>query len=51
MTNNEMELLKLIRENDKPETALMTAVTIILGFLKQHESFEEQVVVCPQELC
>jgi hypothetical protein len=49
MSNNEMELLKLIRENDKPETALMTATTIIIGYLKQHESFEEQVVAYLQE--
>ena len=46
MTENEMELIKLIRENDKPEQALMTAAVIILGFLKQHESSEEQVLAC-----
>ena len=40
MTENEKELLKLIRENDKPEQALMTAFAIILGYLRQHESFE-----------
>ena len=43
MTANEMELIKLIRENDKPGEALMTAAVILLGFLKQHESFEVQV--------
>ena len=41
-----MELIKLIRENDNPEQALMAAATIILGYLKQHESSEEQAVVC-----
>ena len=40
-----MELIKLIRENDNPERALMAAATIILGYLKQHESFEEQAAV------
>ena len=40
----------MIRENDKPEQALMAAATIILGFLKQHESFEEQAAVCLREL-
>ena len=40
-----MELIKLIRENDNPERALMAAATIILGFLKQHESSEEQAAV------
>ena len=51
MSNNETELLKLIRENDNPEQALMTAAAIIIDFLKQHESFEGQAAVCLQELC
>ena len=42
MTNNEKELINMIRENDNPGQALMTATLIILGFLKQHESSEEQ---------
>ena len=42
MTANEQELIKLIRENDKPEQALMMATAIILDFLKQHESSEVQ---------
>ena len=45
MTANEKELIELIRENDNPEQALMTAAVIILGFLKQHESSEVQVAV------
>jgi hypothetical protein len=51
MSDNQMELLTIIRENDNPASALMTATLIILGFLKQHESSEEQVVAVPQELC
>jgi hypothetical protein len=35
MTDNEKELIKIIRENDNPEQALMTATVIILDFLKQ----------------
>ena len=50
MTENEKELIKLIRENDNPEQALMTATVIILGFLKQHESSEAQVPAYPQVL-
>ena len=50
MTANEKELIKLIRENDNPEQALMTAAVIILGYLKQHESFEVQAPVCLREL-
>lgn len=42
MTENEIELLNMIRENDHPEQALMAAAVIILGFLKQHESSEAQ---------
>ena len=50
MSNNELELINMIRENDNPEQALMTATIIVLGYLKQHESFEEQVAVGLQEL-
>ena len=41
-----MELIKLIRENDNPEQALMTATLVILGYLTQHESSEEPTAVC-----
>jgi hypothetical protein len=41
MTENELNLIKLIRENDNLEQALMTATVIILGFLKQLGSSEE----------
>lgn len=37
MTNNEMELLDLIRNNDNPIQALMTAIIVVQGYLKQHE--------------
>ena len=40
-----MELIRIIRENDNPEQALMAAAVIILGYLKQHESSEEQAAV------
>ena len=42
MTDNEQELIKLIRENDNPGQALMTAAVIVLGYLKQHESSATQ---------
>jgi hypothetical protein len=45
LSKNELELIKMIRENDNPEQALMTAATIILGYLKQLESSEELVAV------
>ena len=50
MTENEKELIKMIRENDNIGQALMMAAVIILGYLKQHESFEGQVSVGLQEL-
>ena len=43
MTDNELELIKLVRENDNPGQALVTAVETILLYLKQHESSEVQV--------
>ena len=38
MTENEKELIRMIRENDNWEQALLTATVIVLGFLKQHGS-------------
>lgn len=48
MTENEMELIRIIRESDNPSQALMTAAVIVLGFLKQHGSFEVQAVAAPR---
>ena len=39
-----MELIRMIRENDNPGQALNAAVVIVLGYLRQLESFEEQAV-------
>ena len=50
MTDNEKELIRVIRENDNPEQALMTATAIILDFLKQHESYQVASVACLQAL-
>ncbi len=50
MSNNEKELIEIIRENDNPGRALMTATLIVLGYLKQHGSSVEQAVVGQQEL-
>ena len=50
MSENEIELIKMIRENDNPGQALMTAALVIMGYLKQHESSEEQVSVGLQGL-
>jgi hypothetical protein len=45
MTANELELINLIRENDNPTQALIASAVIILGYLRQHESSEEQAAV------
>lgn len=50
MTDNECELIQMIRENDNPEQALHTAVSIIIDFLKQHELSEEPSVAVLLEL-
>ena len=42
MTENEIELIELIRKNDNPERALMTAVLIALGLLKQIEESSDK---------
>lgn len=48
MTDNEKELIQMIRENDNPGRALMTAAVIIIGFLKQRESSEGQAAAVLQ---
>lgn len=37
MTNNEIELLELIRNSDNPEQAIVTAVEIILSYISNPE--------------
>ena len=49
MTQNELELLNLIREHDAPEHAIEIAINIMLEFLKQDESSQEQPPVCSRE--
>lgn len=46
LSQNDRELLRMIRENDNPDNALLIATQVILEFLKQPESFEEQAVAC-----
>ena len=46
MTDNKVELVKLILENDDLDRAVLTAAAIISDFLAQHESDQEQVAAC-----
>lgn len=50
MTDNEKELINMIRETDNPGHALMTAAVIVLGYLRQHESSATQGSADLQEL-
>lgn len=38
MTTNEMELIKIIRENDNSEQAVLTAIKVFSAFLEQLEA-------------
>lgn len=42
MTNNENELIKVIREADDPGAAMIIATKIIICYLQQHGSLTEQ---------
>lgn len=48
MTNNERELINIIRESKNPEQALLTAVLIIGSALEQSLSYQEPSVDFPQ---
>ena len=48
MTDNELELLYIIRNNENPEKALEIAMKTIIEFLKQSESCQEPSAACQQ---
>ena len=48
MTYKEIELIEIIRCHNSPDRALETAINIIVDFLMQHESSEEQAPAYPQ---
>ena len=50
MSETELKLLSMIRENANPEQALITAIEVIIKYLEQPESFEEPSLVCSQVL-
>jgi hypothetical protein len=47
MSKNEMELFKIIYENDDPEQAVLTAIKVFTAFLEQPEAVPELQAVCP----
>lgn len=38
MSNNETEMISILRENDNPEQTLFTAIKVFSAFLKQLEA-------------
>ena len=47
MTRNEYELMYLIRTNENPQKALLTAIDIICQYITQHESSLEPSAADP----
>lgn len=41
MSNNQNELLNIIRQSDNPEQALQVAIDVIISFLGQSVSYQE----------
>ena len=50
MTDNEVKLINMIRENNNPEKAMVIALTTICWYLKQSQSFVKPSVADFQEL-
>ena len=46
MSNNLIELFKLILENDNPEQAVLTVADIIFDYQRQHELRQEEIAAC-----
>lgn len=46
MSNNLVELLSIIGNNNNPEQAVLTVADIIFDYLKQHEPHQEGTLEC-----
>lgn len=49
MTENEVMLINIIREQENPVRALMVAINIIVSYLMQHESYPKSSPVAHRE--
>lgn len=49
MTENEKKLLETIRNHPEPEQAVEIAIKVMLAFLEQGESSQEQPLACSRE--
>ncbi len=50
MTENELKLINMIRENNHPDKAMMAALTTICSYLTQPQSFASPSVADAQGL-
>lgn len=50
MTENEKELIELIRNSEDPSKALEIAIGVITAFLERQESCQLPSACCPPEL-
>ena len=41
MSNNEIELFDIVNENDNPEQAVLTAISVFAAFLERLEADQE----------
>lgn len=49
MTNNELELINIVRESVNPEQVANYMFNLFLDYLRTHAPFQETPVVAPQE--
>ena len=49
MSTQELELFKIIYENDNPEKAVLTAIEVFTAFLGQLGANQAPLAVCPLE--
>ena len=50
MTNNELELLTIIQQDENPREAAMIAIGIIYDYLKKPSTYQEQYSAYLEEL-
>ena len=48
MTENEIKLIDIIREQENPAQSLMVAINVIVSYLMQHESYPKPLPVAPR---
>lgn len=49
MTENELELLYIIRNNENPEKALKIAIDLVMNFLNEREALQQTSHARPPE--